>query len=325
MIQLPKISVIVPVYNGEAHIAHCIQSLQKQTLNDIEIICVNDGSTDSTEDIIKQYQVDDPRIVYVFQKNRGAGVARNNGIENATGDYIGFVDSDDEYADDSVLETLYNTAKEHEALICGGSWQFDDGVNQNDNKRVFSENRWYDYSDYQFDFGFTRFIYCKSIFNNKRICFPQLRAFEDPVFMLRAFSEAHRFYAISKTVYHYTSSHHKDLSVENTIDYLKGLSLNLSLSYEKKYEKLHRQNYERLISTASYFVENNLNKSNDIRMYYALMDARNLVKIDLLQEAGLEIDNQISIPALDYIWNTSQRFLTSFTTKAKRKLKGTRR
>ena len=322
---MPKISVIIPIFNGEKHISHCIRKLQEQTLADIEIICVDDGSVDLTASIIQELQAKDNRIKYLYQENSGAGVARNLGIENATGEYIGFVDSDDEYADETVLEILYNTAIEQNTLICGGSWQFDDIENSHDNKRVFSEDRWYDYNDYQFDFGFTRFIYRKSIFCNSKIRFPELRAFEDPVFMLRAFNEVQRFYAISKTVYHYTSSHHKDLSVENTIHYLKGLSINLSFSCEKKYEKLHRQNYERLISTASYFVEKNLDKTNEIRLYYALMDARGSVNIGLLQESGLEIDSQIKIPALDFIWNTSQRYLTSFTTKAKRKLKGTRR
>lgn len=90
-----KITVIVPMYNTEEYIERCIRSIMEQTYENLEIIIVNDGSTDKSLDICKKLQKDDDRIVIVNQKNKGVGEARNHGIDVATGDFISFVDSDD--------------------------------------------------------------------------------------------------------------------------------------------------------------------------------------------------------------------------------------
>ena len=90
---MPKISIIVPVYNREKLIKRCLDSLLNQTLKDIEIICVNDSSTDNSEKIIKQYT--DSRIKLITIPHSGPSVCRNKGMEIASGEYIGFTDSDD--------------------------------------------------------------------------------------------------------------------------------------------------------------------------------------------------------------------------------------
>lgn len=90
-----KISLIVPVYNTEKYIENCLDSLINQTYNNIEIICVNDGSTDNSLNILKDYEKKDNRIIVIDKKNEGVSVARNIGIEKATGDYFMVVDSDD--------------------------------------------------------------------------------------------------------------------------------------------------------------------------------------------------------------------------------------
>ena len=100
-----KISIIVPVYNCAKYIKKCLDSLINQTFKNIEIILVNDGSTDNSEEIIQSY--DDNRIVYVKQKYQGPSAARNLGIDLAKGEYIGFVDSDD-WIDADYYEKLYN-------------------------------------------------------------------------------------------------------------------------------------------------------------------------------------------------------------------------
>lgn len=101
----PKISVVIPCYNGENFIEKCIKSISAQTYNNLEIIIVNDGSTDNTETIIRNFS--DNRIKYIYQKNAGEAAARNTGIETATGEYIGFVDSDD-YIEPEMYEKLFN-------------------------------------------------------------------------------------------------------------------------------------------------------------------------------------------------------------------------
>ena len=116
----PLVSVLIPVYNVEKYLSRCLDSLINQTLTDIEIICVNDGSTDGSLKILKQYQEKDNRIVIVDKKNGGLPSARNAGLDRARGQYVGFVDSDD-YVEPSMFETLYKTAKKKnsEVVICG--------------------------------------------------------------------------------------------------------------------------------------------------------------------------------------------------------------
>ena len=90
-----KVSVIIPVYNVDKYLEECLQSVCSQTLKDIEIICINDGSTDKSGQILKDFAKKDKRIILIEQENRGVSIARNNGLKAARGEYIGFVDSDD--------------------------------------------------------------------------------------------------------------------------------------------------------------------------------------------------------------------------------------
>lgn len=105
-----KLSIIVPVFNAETYIDACVESVLDQTLNDIEIIFVNDGSTDHSKEIIEKYKKLDARIKLVNQVNQGVSIARNNGLLVAVGEYVGFVDADD-YLEKDMFEILYRTAK----------------------------------------------------------------------------------------------------------------------------------------------------------------------------------------------------------------------
>ena len=106
MSDIPLISVIVPVYNGEQYITECIESILSQTYHNIEVIIIDDGSTDDTVRITRQYAAGDKRIKLISQSNRGPSCARNLGLENARGSYITFVDADDVVSTD-YLEVLY--------------------------------------------------------------------------------------------------------------------------------------------------------------------------------------------------------------------------
>lgn len=112
-----KVSIIVPVYNGESYIDRCLDSLLKQTLQDIEIILVNDGSTDDTLKIISKYE--DPKLKVISIENQGQGKARNIGVTYAKGEYLGFVDSDD-YVDEKMFQSLYDVTLKSRAdlVIC---------------------------------------------------------------------------------------------------------------------------------------------------------------------------------------------------------------
>jgi len=105
-----KISVIIPFYNVEEYVKECLDSVLNQAIKEIEVICIDDGSTDGTLDILKDYEKNDPRIVLKQQKNSGPSVARNLGLSLAKGEYISFVDSDDVLAP-GAYETTYTLAK----------------------------------------------------------------------------------------------------------------------------------------------------------------------------------------------------------------------
>ena len=114
---MPKVSVIIPVYNVEEYLRECLDSVVNQTLKDIEIICINDGSTDSSLEILKEYAQKDNRFVILEQENQGAGAARNKGLEVAQGEYLYFLDSDD-YIIKECLEELYIKITETNSSIC---------------------------------------------------------------------------------------------------------------------------------------------------------------------------------------------------------------
>lgn len=125
---LPTISVIVPVYNVEKYLDRCLVSLLNQTLKDIEIILVDDGSPDNCPQMCDDYAAKDCRVKVVHKKNAGLGFARNSGLEVATGKYVAFVDSDD-FVDLSMYEKLLKTAENDGADIvyCGVNQQLDNG------------------------------------------------------------------------------------------------------------------------------------------------------------------------------------------------------
>ncbi len=107
-----KVSIIIPIYNVEEYLANCLNSVINQTLQNIEIICINDGSTDKSFEILENFAKCDSRIKIINQSNVGQGIARNIAIQSAQGEYIGFVDPDD-WINKNMFETLYNTAKKY--------------------------------------------------------------------------------------------------------------------------------------------------------------------------------------------------------------------
>lgn len=125
MTKQPKVSVLIPCYNAEKYLIQCLDSVVNQTLKDIEIICINDGSTDNTLDILEQYAKKDARVKIINQKNGGMGRAYNNGLSNATGEYIAIVESDD-WVNADAFEFLYNLANKNNADIAKADYIFFD-------------------------------------------------------------------------------------------------------------------------------------------------------------------------------------------------------
>src|SRR5574344_1354557 len=132
------ISVVIPVYNSELYIDECLQSILKQTIvENIELICVNDGSNDSSLDILNMYKTKFPNMIIIDQKNAGSAIARNNGLQIANGEYVYFVDNDDYLANDNCLNELYSIAKKTSLDILN----FNHLILKNNSLRKVSINR----------------------------------------------------------------------------------------------------------------------------------------------------------------------------------------
>lgn len=130
---IPKVSILVPIFNVEKYLRQCLDSVSRQSLKDIEIICIDDGSTDSSTRIIAEYASNDSRFIVITKKNSGYGDSMNRGIEKARGKYIGIVESDD-WADEDMFENLYNLAVKNNVDVVKSNFYFYSGLG-NSNKK----------------------------------------------------------------------------------------------------------------------------------------------------------------------------------------------
>lgn len=239
------ISVIIPVYNSDVYLKVCLDSVVTQSLENIEIICINDGSSDKSQEILAEYSWKFPQFKIINQENTGAYAARNVGIKKAMGEYLCFIDSDDFYPNNHVLFDMYYAAKKNEALICGGSFK---EVRPNEQLEVWTGNLsrytfcsdgFIDYRNYQFEYGYHRFIYKSDFIRKNNIFFPQLCYYEDPVFFVKAMVAAKKFYALKQTTYCYRTLHKRSLwNYNQTVDLLRGIKDIIDLAKENDYEDL---------------------------------------------------------------------------------------
>lgn len=199
------VSVIIPVYNGEANLRECLDSVSNQTLNDYEIICVDDCSTDNSIAILEEYRQIHNNIKIIRQpENMGAGPARNRGIKLARGEYIAFMDADDYYQHKDSLRNLYWHAVRNNADICGGGMRYSDtSKKKSADQYCFQDEGWIEFRDYQQYFYYQRFLFRRSMLISHNIFFPDYLRFQDPPFFVRAMIAAQRFYAVKEVFFVY--------------------------------------------------------------------------------------------------------------------------
>lgn len=255
-----KISVIIPIFNMEQYLEECIFSVQKQSLKEIEIICINDGSTDNSQYILDKFAGADNRIKVIHQANAGVANARNLGMKSAVGKYVAFMDPDDYYPDPDVLESLYTAAEKHNVSVSGGCFSYlnpdgsiTEGPDVIGNEELywgyyFERSELLKYSDYQFDYGFHRFIYNRDFLLQEKVLFPLLKRFQDPPFMVEALTKANEFYAINKTVYRYRGKTEEvKWTPERISDLLDGLFLNIRWAEKNNFDGLYQLTTVRLL------------------------------------------------------------------------------
>ncbi len=264
-----KVSVIIPVYNSQKFIGSCLQQVLAQSLQEIEIVCVDDGSIDGSADIIAQTAQRDSRVKLIRQENAGPGPARNAGIAAATGEFVTFLDADDRYSSDDYLRVLYEGAVDNGVDVSGACFYNDhagrletDFSNDPDLAGyTFTESGVKSYRDYQFDYGFHRFMFKRSLFESVSDSaagvadvaadanavntaasgpFPALTFFEDPVFLAQTLYRAGRFFATNKVGYCYRCDYKvPHWTTKKTADLLEGVRRNLEFSKDQGLPLLH--------------------------------------------------------------------------------------
>lgn len=236
----PIISIIVPVYNVEKYIYRCLDSLVNQTMKDIEIICINDGSTDKSLEIIKEYALQDKRITVIDQVNMGVSVARNNGIKHVNGDFYMFVDSDD-WIDLETCEVVYDYAIKNNAdcLMFSYTKEF---VGHNVVNHIFNKD-YFVWNESEVKSMFYRRLFgpvgeelkypqnvdiivtpCMQLFRTDKfshISFVDIRkvgTFEDGLYQMEVYKECKRFVYIDRPFYHYLKTNEGSITTHFKAD-----------------------------------------------------------------------------------------------------------
>lgn len=135
---MPKLSIIIPVYNVEKYLPKCLGSILEQPFKDLEVICVNDGSTDGSLDVLQKIKKNDDRVVIIDKKNEGSGIARNIGLSTAQGEYVYFIDSDDWLEDDVLAKIIAKADELQTDILVFGGLSYYNGKGQNG---AYSKNK----------------------------------------------------------------------------------------------------------------------------------------------------------------------------------------
>lgn len=222
---MPKVSVIIPCYGVEKYLGRCMDSVLKQTLSDIEIILVDDGSKDKVPEMCDEYARQDDRIKVIHKANGGLGYARNSGLEIATGEYVAFLDSDD-YVDLAIYESLYNEVEKEnaDAVFCGFNLEGDKGhwtkSNEIDTNQIFQgkgvtrfmldmvANAPEEPNERRYYMSVWRAIYRRSIIIDNNIKFPSERevASEDIPFQVDFLKLSQKIAYIPDNLYYYCNN-----------------------------------------------------------------------------------------------------------------------
>lgn len=252
---MTKLSIIVPVYNVEKYLPKCLESLIKQTLKDIEIICVNDGSMDNSLAILKEFASKDSRIRIIDNQHQGVAKTRNTGIEQSTGEYIGFVDSDD-YIDIDFFEKLYNSATKSNSDIAIASILKHKNFFNIYNAKYTKEETAITIQDKiklcedkkHFFFYAWNKIYHSGFIKENNIKFSEGQIYEDVMFAIKALYYSNKIISVYGTKYHYIEHENsltksKDKTGEKEQDLIKAYSELQEFCNSKNIEIPERLNY----------------------------------------------------------------------------------
>ena len=308
---------IIPVYNVEQYLCQCLDSVISQTLSDIEIIIINDGSPDNSIDIIREYEKKDSRVIVIDKQNDGVGKACNDGLNIATGVFVAFMDPDDYYPAENVLDVLYHSAKKNDVKICGGRKAIleTDGSLIHDEKIIYEYDLCFEacgkcqYCDYGYDYGYWCYIYNREMLVDNDIFFPLYRRFQDPPFFVKAMITASEFYMcdIESYCYRMVPSASK-YSLSRSYDLLRGLNDNLNMSESAEMWKLHYLTAMRLYKDASFMAAQNINDENFPELLEKFIMTICNVNKKKLEEEGYRIPNPYLPEVFTYMRNATMKY-----------------
>lgn len=262
------ISIIIPCYNAEKTIKRCLESVISQTYKNIEIVIINDGSTDKTDSIIKKY-INDNRIKYYNRSNHGIGKTRNFGIKEATGEYITFLDSDD-YLPNDAIDNLYKLAQKNKLDLVVSDYYVDNKNIKSEKIKSFPITNVKNNPNLIFDINLAPWnkLYKKELIEN--IKFEENLKYEDAPFVIESIIKAKKIGKLDKETYYYVVNPNSETTIrdERIFDIFKILDIIGRLVENKKeltevYKTLCiriicnyniQQRYQKKIKTANRFI-----------------------------------------------------------------------
>lgn len=268
-----KVSIVIPVYNAEKYLGECLDAVLGQTLRELEVICVDDGSTDDSLRILGERAKSDMRLSVIRQENAGAGAARNRGLAAATGDYIAFMDADDFYPDADTLSCLYADAVGSGLpVVCGTVELLDpDGSVQTSGEGFpsFDRKGAMEFRTRPFDWGYQACLFARQLLTDADLHFPAWRRYQDPPFLVRALLAAKTFFADPRPAYRYRVEHKKVDWAANgcrkILDLLGGIREEMTVADRQGVEPLCRQLIRRCQLQFGGILCIGLRRSEDVR------------------------------------------------------------
>lgn len=265
------VSVIIPVYNAEKYIKECLDSVLNQTLNCLEIICIDDGSTDKSLQMLQDKQLADPRIKILSQKNQGSGPARNRGLKEARGKYVAFLDADDFWYDNFVLEKIVKVAEENGSIITGAFWGiYKDGRYTRSwlHGKYFENDisgKWLSFREEQECMGYCSYLYQREFLIGNDILFPSYYRFQDPPFLTEALLKVERYYVVPADWHCYRTIYKNSLSTnQRTTDFVKGVIDVMEIAQKHQLEKLFSEMIRQLNEFSQCIINSILNGNTDM-------------------------------------------------------------
>jgi glycosyltransferase involved in cell wall biosynthesis len=304
-----KVSIVIPVYNTGKYLYQCIDSVLCQTLCDIEVICVDDGSIDNSLDILKSYVQHDKRLIVLEQIHSGVSTARNVGLNFAHGKYIRFLDSDDWYPSCTMLQDMYDAIEKSGALICGGSViNYVNGLFKTEFNHpyykhyVIKQEKMIQFSEYQFDACHCRYMFMTSFLRDNSLYYPLYSMYEDPIFTLRAMICAKEFYGIPTVTYCHRIGHKNgNWTSQNAIDLLSSMIEILKITNENKLAKLHYFTVLRIEDNFSQRIVYSL-KTGTKGLLILLLKANILINAEMMRIYDSQFcDDHVLLPIEKYL------------------------